>query len=45
VVPLTTISVGLIAGVVALTFLLFPLFRWFQERQRKAEAERTRVTL
>jgi hypothetical protein len=45
VIPLSPISIGLIAGVVALTLAFFPLLRWFQERLKKAEQERTRVTL
>ncbi|HXQ48299.1 MAG TPA: hypothetical protein VN842_00765 [Thermoplasmata archaeon] len=44
-IPLSPLSIGLIAGVVAVTVALYPLFRWFQERQKKAEQERTRVTL
>ncbi len=43
--PLDPITVGLIAGTVALTGAFYPLYRWFQERQRRAEQERTRVTL
>jgi hypothetical protein len=45
VIPLDPVSVGLIAGVVALTVAFYPLLRWFQERQKRAEQERTRVTL
>ncbi|MGA8275225.1 MAG: hypothetical protein WB852_02865, partial [Thermoplasmata archaeon] len=45
VIPLSPLSVGLIAGVVALTLAVVPLLRWFQERQKKAEKERTRITL
>jgi hypothetical protein len=45
VIPLSPISIGLIAGVVALTLAFVPLYRWFQDRLRKAEKERTRITL
>jgi len=45
VIPLDPVSVGLIAGVVALTAAFYPLLRWFQERLKRAEQERTRVTL
>jgi hypothetical protein len=45
VVPLDPISVALIVGVLALTGAFYPLYRYFQERQRRAEQERTRVTL
>ncbi len=45
VLPLSPITVGLVAGVLALTVAFVPLLRWFQERLKKAEKERTRVTL
>jgi hypothetical protein len=45
VIPLSPITIGLVAGVLALTVAFVPLLRWFQERLRKAEKERTRVTL
>ncbi|MCI4364971.1 MAG: hypothetical protein L3K10_02770 [Thermoplasmata archaeon] len=44
-VPLSSLTVGLVAGLVLVTVALFPLLRWFKERLKKAEAERTRVTL
>jgi hypothetical protein len=45
VVPLSSLTIGLVAGTIVLALALFPLYRWFEERQKKAEAERTRVTL
>jgi hypothetical protein len=45
VLPLSPITIGLVAGIVVLTLALYPLLRWFQERLRRAEKERTRVTL
>jgi hypothetical protein len=43
--PLSSLTIGLVAGTVALALAVVPLYRWFEERQKKAEAERTRVTL
>ncbi|MCI4343990.1 MAG: hypothetical protein L3J92_07795 [Thermoplasmata archaeon] len=43
--PLSSLTVGLVAGTAALALAVVPLYRWFEERQKKAEAERTRVTL
>jgi hypothetical protein len=45
VVPLSSITIGLVAGTIVLALALIPLYRWFEERQKKAEEERTRVTL
>jgi hypothetical protein len=43
--PLSSLTVALVVGLVVLTAAFVPLFRWFKERQKKAEEERRRVTL
>ncbi|MCI4373282.1 MAG: hypothetical protein L3K02_06545 [Thermoplasmata archaeon] len=45
VIPLSPISIGLVVGVIAMTAALYPLYRYFEERQKRAEKERTRITL
>jgi hypothetical protein len=44
-VPVSSLTVALVAGTLALAVAVIPLYRWFEERQKRAEAERTRVTL
>jgi hypothetical protein len=43
--PTASLTVALVVGLVLLAAAFVPLFRWFQERQKKAEEERRRVTL